>query len=105
MGCVVVSDCAERQVIRAYAWIAEQDPVRADHWFRALYAVLRSLEKFPERCPLAPEGRRFDLEVRQLIFGDYRLLFRIENDDVYVLHIRHGAMASLDEDELLDDRS
>ena len=63
-------------------------------WFLALEDAIASLSTFPERCPLAPENARFPYEVRQLLYGRkphvYRILFTIEKETVYVLHIRHG---------------
>ena len=63
-------------------------------WFRNLEEAIASLAAFPKRCALAPENSRFPFEVRHLLYGRkphvYRILFTIENDTVYVLHIRHG---------------
>lgn len=46
------------------------------------------------RCPLAPESGLFPFEVRQLLYGHkphvYRILFTVQGNVVYVLHIRHG---------------
>ncbi len=89
MARIAVSLAAEEEATRAFEWIASQDPVRADHWYRALAGVLQSLEVFPERCSLAPESKLFGEEIRQLIFGNYRILFRIEGDRV------RGAMRAL----------
>jgi plasmid stabilization system protein ParE len=102
MGRIALSLHAELEATRAFDWIASQDPVRADHWYRALAGVLQSLEVFPERCPLAPESRLFGEQIRQLIFGNYRTLFRIDGDRVRVLHIRHGARGSLHGSDLED---
>jgi hypothetical protein len=35
-------------------------------WFRGLAEVIDSLKQVPSRCPLAPENREVDFEVRQL---------------------------------------
>jgi len=63
-------------------------------WFLALEEAIASLATLPKRCPLAPENARFPFEVRQMLYGRkphvYRILFTIDEDTVYVLHIRHG---------------
>ena len=68
-------------------------------WFLALEDAIASLAEFPRRCPLAPENAAFPFEVRQLLYGRaphvYRILFTIEGETVYVLHIRHGRRAPL----------
>ena len=63
-------------------------------WFVGLEEAIASLATFPERCPIAPENTEFPFEVRQLLYGRkphvYRVLFTIDHETVYVLHIRHG---------------
>jgi len=48
----------------------------------------------PERCPLVPESKLFPFEVRHMLYGRalhvYRILFTIDRNTVYVLHIRRG---------------
>ncbi|MBC7926968.1 MAG: type II toxin-antitoxin system RelE/ParE family toxin [Bryobacteraceae bacterium] len=61
-------------------------------WLAGMSREIASLETFPKRCALAPESRYFVFEVRQLLYGrkphSYRILFTIEADVVYILHIR-----------------
>jgi hypothetical protein len=56
--------------------------------------ILAWLREFPARCAIAPENEVFEVEIRQLIYGrkphQYRILFNIEADIVWILHIRHG---------------
>jgi plasmid stabilization system protein ParE len=63
-------------------------------WFVALQDAIASLAESPQRCPLAPENAAFPFEVRHLLYGRrpnvYRILFTIEDQTVYILHIRHG---------------
>ena len=70
-------------------------------WFLALEQAMASLATFPERCPIAPENVEFPFEVRHTLYGRkhdvYRILFTIENDTVYILHIRHGRRQHLSE--------
>ena len=82
---------AEREAFAAYRHIARSSPVNAAKWYNGLERAIRSLERFPRRCPRAPEGEVFEEEIRHLLFGAYRIQFVIRNKTVYVLHIRHGA--------------
>jgi len=63
-------------------------------WFQGLQEAIATLSDLPERCPLAPENKNFPFEVRHLLYGRkphvYRIVFTIEGDTVYILHIRHG---------------
>jgi len=59
-----------------------------------LEKAIASLATFPERCPLAPENEAFPFETRHLLYGRrphiYRVIFKVESDTVYILHIWHG---------------
>ena len=86
---------AERELEEAYAWIHKRSPLNAERWRLELIEKAASLEDFPERCPLALENEGAKCELRHLIFGNYRLLFTVIEDMVYVLHIRHSARDSI----------
>jgi len=93
---VEVTAEAERDAEAILEWLFSQHAGDAGiRWFRALEDAIASLAEFPERCPVAPESAVFPFHVRQLLYGRrrniYRILFTLDGDTVYVLHIRHGA--------------
>jgi plasmid stabilization system protein ParE len=83
----------------AYFWISEQSESAALRWYEGLLKAFRSLGKNPLRCPLAPESAFFEEEIRQLIYGKYRILFTVEGETVFVLRVRHGAREYLKPEE------
>lgn len=93
---VLIQPGAVAELKQAHSWIRGEAPTRAAAWLDDLLESIQTLERMSRRCPVAPESRSFDREIRQLISGSYRLLFTIENDAVVVLHIRHGARRVLD---------
>lgn len=80
-------------------WIVRDSPSRAASWLDGAFAAIQTLSEFPRRCPLAPEDDAFSEEIRQLLYGDVRILFDTEGDIVRVLHVRHGARRPLSPDE------
>jgi plasmid stabilization system protein ParE len=94
---------AQRDIVEAHLWLAEQAPDAADRWFDSSYDTIGSLEIFPERCPLAPESEFFNSEIREIFHGrrqhKYRILFTVTENEVHVLHLRHGARLALGETE------
>ena len=92
---VITEPQAESDVAEAYRWIAKESPVNAARWTQSIQNAMNSLEHFPQRCPLAPETEAFAREIRQLVYGNYRILFTIQATTVYVLHVRHGARRHL----------
>lgn len=61
--------------------------------------AIAALQEKPQRCALAVEHEIFSEEVRQLLYGKtkniYRVLFTIRGSIVYVLYVRHSAQAPL----------
>ena len=104
---VIILPSAEREIGEAYAWIAEYDADAAIRWYNRLMEVIFSLDTFPERCPLAPESHFFNVEIREIFHGrrqhKYRILFTVSENEVHVLHVRHGARLALGETETPDE--
>jgi toxin ParE1/3/4 len=91
---VEIAALAETDLEAIYLRIREDSPTRAAEWRLGLLKAAQTLEQFPGRCPLAPESSA-GLEIRQLLYGEYRVLFSVAGHTVYILHIRHGARQPL----------
>jgi mRNA-degrading endonuclease RelE of RelBE toxin-antitoxin system len=69
----------------------------AARWFNHLEDAALSLATYPNRCPLAPEGKKLKRALRHLLYGNrphvYRVIYEVDEarKTVWVLHIRHGA--------------
>jgi plasmid stabilization system protein ParE len=101
---VEITPIAEAQIEAAYCWYRERNSEFADRWFRNLMNVIATLQEKPQRCSLAIEYEIFSEEVRQLLYGKskniYRVLFTIRGATVYVLYVRHSAQAPMMVDDL-----
>jgi len=93
---VIVERPAERDLADIHMQIALDSPDHAAQWFNRTVETIRSLANSPRRCPIARESRSHDDEIRQLLRGNYRILFTI-GDVVHVLHVRHAARLPLGE--------
>ena len=82
---------AAKEIEDIYLYIAEDSPDNATSWYFAIYDKIQTLKAFPSRCPIAFEDRYYDYEIRHLIFGNYRVLYRIQDRTVQILHVKHGA--------------
>ena len=96
---VIVELPAQRDIAEARLWLAEREQDAAERWFNSIYDTIGSLETFPERCTLAPESKSFNTEIREIFHGrrqhKYRILFTASENEVHVLHVRHGARLAL----------
>lgn len=88
------------EIEEAYLYIRQDSPENAPRWRAGLLEAAATLETFPKRCPVAPENGPFEFEIRQLLYGRYRLLFTVRDDTVVILHVRHGAREWMKADEL-----
>ncbi len=100
---VFIEPRAKADLKAAYLFIAEDSPAHADDWFANLLRAVATLETMPRRCPLAIESDAFDVEIRQLIHGNYRVLFTVSGSEVTVTHVRHAARRPLGFGETTED--
>jgi plasmid stabilization system protein ParE len=87
---------AEAAVGGVLRWFHEQQATIAGRrWFARLMAKIDTLETHPERCGIAGESDDLGVEIRELLFGKrrsvYRILFQIEGRMVQILRVWHGA--------------
>jgi len=54
-----------------------------------LFAAVDRLESFPESGRIVPEFQRRDL--REVILGSYRIVYRLHADRAVILTVFHGA--------------
>lgn len=79
---IEISPTAMADVERIFLWLKDYSVDDAHRWVRGCYAIMLTLEQFPNRCPLAPEARYLDLPVRQLLYKKrYRILFTVAATD------------------------
>lgn len=69
------------------SYIAEDNPVAADEWIREVFARTGQLALFPQSGRHLSETSRRD--VREPIWGNYRIIYRIRPDQVAILTVRH----------------
>jgi plasmid stabilization system protein ParE len=77
------------------------NPEVANNWYYELQDAIASLQKFPNRCTIAPEAKAVGREIRQLWIGKkrkYRVLFVVEEDIVAIVHVRDSRQSYLGEE-------
>ena len=97
---VEISPGAFQDIDEIVAYIHANAPLNAARWHTQLFEKLEKFGTFPRGYPLAPENEYCDFEVRQLVFGRYRILFTVDDECVYVLTVRHGARQFMGSEDL-----
>lgn len=88
---VEVSRAAQRDLLGHYWYIAGDSVSAARRWLSEFHRRLRTLNRFPFRCPLIPEAEELGAEYRHLLYGPYRAIYRVDRDRVFVVRVLHGA--------------
>ena len=88
---VEIAITAENDIKSIFEHINNNNPRAATKWANEIEGQVSSLEQFPERCPVIPESEELGREYRQLIYGNYRTIFRLEGLTVLILRVIHGA--------------
>ncbi|MEW6776803.1 MAG: type II toxin-antitoxin system RelE/ParE family toxin [Bdellovibrionota bacterium] len=79
---------AERELWAVCEYIAKDKPGAADIFFTRVQARARRVARFPQSGRQVPEID--DPSVREIFFGNYRLVYRIESGTVFILTVFEG---------------
>ncbi len=69
-------------------YIAQDKPSASEKWINTVFSNVEQLKSSPEIGRIVPEIRRD--QFRKLIYGNYRIIYRIEKNQISILTIRHG---------------
>ena len=69
-------------------YFAQDKPGAARRRLEAIFTAAETLPESPRRGRVVPEVGR--PEIRELLLGNYRLIYRIETASLSILTIRHG---------------
>ena len=69
-------------------YIAETSMEAARVWLMDIFAAVDRLKEFPESGRVVPEVKRPN--IRELIFKNYRVIYRIERKQLAILTVRHS---------------
>jgi len=69
-------------------YIVQDKPSAAEKWIDTVFFRVEQLKSSPEIGRIVREIN--DSQFRELIYGNYRIIYRIETKQIFVLTIRHG---------------
>ena len=85
---IVWSPLAVDRASEIAEYIAQDNPVAAEDWVNAVFTHVDRLKSFPESGRTVPEINNYFF--RELMYGNFRIIYRIEEKRVSILTIRHG---------------
>ena len=87
---IVWSNAAKEDLKEIKAYISKDSPEYAQIFTEHLFEKLKLLELFPKMGRSVPESD--DLYDRELIFQNYRLVYKYNQDKVEIISIVHGSI-------------
>ena len=69
-------------------YISLDNPFAAERWVKAIFKKVEQLISAPELGRMVPEIS--DRNFRETIYGNYRIIYRLESTAISILTIRHG---------------
>ena len=69
-------------------YIALDNPAAANRWVETLFEKVTVLKFTPKLGRQVPEIGRDD--IRELFFGNYRIIYRVGANEISILTVRHG---------------
>jgi plasmid stabilization system protein ParE len=85
---IIWSPLAINRVAEIAEYIAQDSPNSAQKWVESTFQVVERLEKFPKSGRIVPEIKQDDF--REIIHGNYRIIYRLQAEIVSILTVRHG---------------
>jgi len=85
---IIWSPLAIDRIAEIAAYIAQENLYAAENWVNMVFRKVEDLKSFPESGRIVPETE--NKSIRELIYGNYRLIYRLEEKRISVLTVRHG---------------
>jgi toxin ParE1/3/4 len=85
---IVWSPLAVDRASEIAGYIAQAKPSAAEKWVKTLFSKVEQLKTSPKIGRIVPEIE--NNQFREIIYGNYRVIYRIEAEQISILTIRHG---------------
>ena len=85
---IVWSPLAVEKASEIVDYIVQDKPLAADQWIQTVFSKVEQLRSNPETGRIVPEIN--ERHFREIIYGNYRILYHIETKQISILTIRHG---------------
>lgn len=86
---VLITKIAEEDIRYIFEYILSDNPQAAERWKGEIKSQIDSLKEFPARCRIIPEAVDIGIDYRHIIYGDYRTVFKITDNTVFVMRVFH----------------
>ena len=86
-----IAEAAQKDVTATHDVIARDKPKAAAKWVRTFDRHARSLRYLPLRFEVIPEVDEVGCPYRHIAWGNYRIIYKVDDDVVTILRVFHAA--------------
>ncbi|MBL7066540.1 MAG: type II toxin-antitoxin system RelE/ParE family toxin [Candidatus Marinimicrobia bacterium] len=85
---IIWSPLSVDQATEIAEYIAADNISASNEWVEKLFEIVEQLKTFPRSGRIVPEIN--EETIRKLLFGNYRIIYRIELKQISILTVRHN---------------
>lgn len=85
---IIWSPLALERVTEIAFYIAEDKPGASKKWVESIFESVEKLTTYPKLGRIVPEIKKENF--REIIHGDYRIIYSISENSIEILTVRHG---------------
>jgi len=85
---IIWSPFAHQRINDIADYIANDNLTAAERWVNSIYDTVKRLKDFPKSGRIVKEVDKED--IREIFFGNYRIIYHIEKTAINILTVRHG---------------
>jgi len=86
---VLITKIAEEDIGYIFELISRDNHQAAERWRAEIKSQIKSLKEFPARCSIIPEADDIGIDYRHIVYSNYRTVFRIADDTVFIMRVFH----------------
>jgi len=88
---VYITVSAEQDIFDIWNYICDDSRVREKKFIGQIETDIAKLRKYSRRCPVIKETNLLGIEYRHLVSGNYRIIFKIDSENIYIMRVIHGS--------------
>ena len=85
---IIWSPRSKNQLAEFAEYIANDKPNAAQKWLEKIFSEVEKLENLPMSGRKVPELKQDNY--RELLIGNYRIIYKLEKDKIFILSVRHS---------------
>ena len=86
---VSITKIAESDIESIWSFIAQDSKEKAIQYIIEIENKIKTLENYPNRCPIISESELLGINYRHLLIGNNRIIFKVEQNAVFIMRVVH----------------